>query len=310
MGHSIKMKPKVIYIAGEGRSGSTLLERILGQHPKIFAAGELIYIWERSFIENQLCSCNKSFYDCEIWKGIILNFRKKVPNMNPSEIIDAFMSTSRIRHYFFKKDFNKTKYAQFINGIYTNLYTAILETVNREFIVDSSKQPVFAHILKENPNLELYILHIVRDPRAVAYSWQKKKVRPEIKNKVEYMPRYSPIRTAISWNVVNKISFDLSKESNVQYLLVRYEDLVSNPKEVLKKIYSFLNLEDNLESLFLDEKTILLSQNHTVAGNPMRFKTGEIKLSPDEKWKFSMNKWNQIFLKILCYRILKRLRYA
>ncbi len=303
-------KIKVIYITGEGRSGSTLLERILGQHKKIFAAGELIYIWERSFIENQLCSCNKSFYECEVWKDIILNFRKKVPNINPSEVIDAFMNTSRIRHYFFKKDFNKTKYAQFINNIYTNLYTAILETVNKEFIIDSSKQPVFAHILKDNPNLELYILHLIRDPRAVAYSWQKKKVRPEIKNKVEYMPRYSPIRTAISWNVVNKICFDLSKEENLKYMLIRYEDLVSNLKEILNKIYSLLSLENNFKDLFLDEKTIFLSKNHTVAGNPIRFKTGEIKLIPDEKWKLSMNKWNQLFLKILCYKALKRFGYV
>ena len=86
-------KVKVIYIAGEGRSGSTLLERILGQHNKIFAAGELIHIWERSFMENQLCSCGKSFYECEVWKDIISNFRKKVHNINPMEVINALKNT-------------------------------------------------------------------------------------------------------------------------------------------------------------------------------------------------------------------------
>jgi len=101
------MKSKVIYIVGEGRSGSTLLERILGQHPDIFATGELQYIWNRSFIENQLCSCGKAFYDCEVWEGIRNIFLKRQKNFKPENVIECLHNTSRLRHYFFKKNFFK-----------------------------------------------------------------------------------------------------------------------------------------------------------------------------------------------------------
>ena len=67
----MKNKIKVIYIAGSGRSGSTLLERLMSQNNDIFGAGELKSIFNRGFKQNQLCGCKKKFHDCSIWNKII-----------------------------------------------------------------------------------------------------------------------------------------------------------------------------------------------------------------------------------------------
>lgn len=301
-------KLKVIYIVGEGRSGSTLLERLLGQHSKIFSAGELKHIWERSFLDNQLCSCGKSFYDCEIWTEIRKNFTQKIDNVDPKEIMEAFNKTSRLRHYILKKNLDN-QFSKVINNIYTKLYESILETTEKEFVIDASKHPVFAHILGLNKNIDLYIIHLVRDSRGVTYSWLKKKKRPEITKKIEYMPRYSFFRTAISWNIVNQISQDLNNLKNTKYFFVKYEDLVSNPIKMLKNITKFLNIDDNFDSLFIKENVISLVENHTVAGNPMRFKTGKIELKLDEEWREKLNPFIRKFVTIITYPYLKKYGY-
>jgi len=54
---------KVIYIAGWGRSGSTLIDGILGHTPGLVSVGEIKFIWERGFIENRRCSCGERFLE-------------------------------------------------------------------------------------------------------------------------------------------------------------------------------------------------------------------------------------------------------
>src|SRR5512135_2632453 len=60
---------KVIYIAGAGRSGSTILANILGQVQGFFSAGELYHLW-LSPPDQRLCGCAKRLSDCEVWGGI------------------------------------------------------------------------------------------------------------------------------------------------------------------------------------------------------------------------------------------------
>ena len=57
----------VLFIACAGRSGSTLLDRVIGMQDDFFSAGELRFIWERSFGENQLCGCGAPFDECAFW---------------------------------------------------------------------------------------------------------------------------------------------------------------------------------------------------------------------------------------------------
>ena len=64
---------KVLYIAGWGRSGSTVLGNILGQASGFQFIGEAQSVWQRGFIENQKCGCGKSFKACGLWIEIFNN---------------------------------------------------------------------------------------------------------------------------------------------------------------------------------------------------------------------------------------------
>jgi hypothetical protein len=46
---------KVLYIAGFGRNGSTILGNILGELDGFFHGGELNFVWERNLLDNRRC---------------------------------------------------------------------------------------------------------------------------------------------------------------------------------------------------------------------------------------------------------------
>jgi hypothetical protein len=64
---------KVLYIAGSGRSGSTILDNILGQVEGGFSVGELRYVWDRGIIQNRICGCGAPFRGCNLWKRVFDN---------------------------------------------------------------------------------------------------------------------------------------------------------------------------------------------------------------------------------------------
>src|SRR6185436_15662226 len=97
------------------------------------------------------------------------------------------------------------------------LYQGINHVSGGRIIVDSSKVPPFAFLINQVPQVDLHVVHLVRDSRATAYSWQRKKIRPEIHWKTEYMAQYSPVRSALEWTVMNGLLHSL-KYSSANFL--------------------------------------------------------------------------------------------
>src|SRR5436190_3488695 len=61
---------KVIYLGGYSRSGSTLVDRMLGEVPGFVSTGELGYITTHGLEQNRLCGCRSRFRDCEFWQEV------------------------------------------------------------------------------------------------------------------------------------------------------------------------------------------------------------------------------------------------
>jgi hypothetical protein len=62
---------KVLYIAGEGRSGSTILGRIIGNLNGFVSTGELRLIWQHGLIQNIRCGCGVPFRECPWWTAVL-----------------------------------------------------------------------------------------------------------------------------------------------------------------------------------------------------------------------------------------------
>src|SRR5204863_6860677 len=92
-------------------------------------------------------------------------------------------------------------------GVYTTelrrLYAAIRDVSGAEYLIDASKDPQHAFILRTIPGFDVRVLHLIRDSRAVAYSWRRVRRRPEIHWEGRDMPRYPATRTALAWSLTN-----------------------------------------------------------------------------------------------------------
>jgi len=82
------------------------------------------------------------------------------------------------------------------------LYRRVADVTGAGVIIDSSKRPSDGALLRLLPGIDTYIVHLVRDPRAVAYSRQRKKLNPDREVPAD-MGGKSPALSAFQWVVGN-----------------------------------------------------------------------------------------------------------
>jgi hypothetical protein len=286
---SATRRPTVLLIGGAGRSGSTLLDRLLGELPGFVAVGELRYVWSEALGENRYCGCGARFLDCPFWSEVGSRAFGGWNRIDPGQVVALERSIGRHRHIPMLAMGNAVpaRYARRLDGYLGSLrpmYDAIRDASGADVIVDSTKDAAYAHVLRRMPGADFRVVHLVRDSRGVAWSWAKVvQSDPE-----HYMRRFSPPVTALRW-----VGYNLMVESlgrfGIPRLLLRYETLVANPRAALTAIASFAGRPLSPEALaFLDGNKASLGIHHTVAGNPMRMTAGQIGIAPDEAWRTSM----------------------
>jgi hypothetical protein len=303
---------RILYIAGDGRSGSTLLERLLGCHPALFPVGELKQIWSRSFLENQLCSCGSPFSTCSIWQQVREAMQAEGGVPDPRGVVALQQRVDRIRHlprlllteHRGRDDPDATS----LREVSSRLYRAIAEVTGASWIVDASKHPQTAYLLTDTPGIELHVLHLVRDPRGVAWSWQKQRVRPEITERTELMPRYNTWTSAGNWMLVNRLA-ELAGSRAVTYRRVCYEDLIARPAAALDELFTWLQLEPIATDIVSSGGEVELDRVHTVSGNPLRFRTGLTAIRNDDAWQRAMPPARQRLIRLLTSPLLHRYGY-
>src|SRR5574341_753180 len=89
---------RVVFIGGYGRSGSTLLERILGQIDQVCCIGELCHIWERGYKDNQLCGCGEHFSACPFWNNVEKKAFNNHSKLDIPSILALQRSVNRLRY--------------------------------------------------------------------------------------------------------------------------------------------------------------------------------------------------------------------
>jgi hypothetical protein len=313
---------RVVYLGGMGRSGSTLAERLLGELPQVCVAGEIVHLWQRGVIDNERCGCGDAFAGCQFWSAVGEAAFGGWSNLDVGRIAGLRASVDRTR--FIPRLARRSVPDQLAGdlaeytGYYRRLYGAIAQVSGCQTVVDSSKHASLAFCLSRSAgqpggDLDLRVIHVVRDSRAVAYSWTTRVERPEAGGG-SYMTRYSPFRAAREWNLQNA-SLGLLARSRTPVLRVRYEDLVSEVKPTLRRISDFAGLEVAADQLgFVGgsgcEQWAELRQAHTAAGNPMRFKTGRITISKDDRWRTAMPGGQRRAVTALTLPLLSRYGYT
>lgn len=301
---------KVLYVAGWGRSGSTILSNILGEIPGFFSTGEINNLWQRGLIENKLCGCQRPFLECELWRAIINQAFGGIEQIDPRQIGQSATRLTTgdlfLRGLPGQKQRLTAKYQDYLS-VLTRLYASIQAVTGSDFIIDSSKNPTHGYILSQLENVDLYVIHLLRSPQGVAHSLMKKKVYDSDARQSFYMEQHDPLRSTLIWSTWNLLIEGLWRRTG-RYLRIRYEDLLQHPQSTIRNILQFCQIEGkNLP--FISEQDVLLGTNHNVSGNPSRFKTGRVKLALDDEWHTALKLQHKLLIDFLCFPLLWRYGY-
>ena len=291
-----RARPRVVYIGGAGRSGSTLTERLLGQLPGVCTVGEVVYMCQRGIVEGNRCGCGEPFRRCAFWHDVLAAAFGGWDKVNVARVAELKAAVDRTRFIpWLLAPAVRPAFRRALDeymSYNTKLYDAIAVVSGCGVVVDSSKNASFAFCLRACAGLELRVIHIVRDSRAVAYSWTRKVRRPEAMVP-SYLPTNAPARTAWNWSYQNG-ALELLARIGTPTLRVRYEDLVAAPEVTLARIAAFSGLavgDHELGFVGSDGKRRWadLGVAHTASGNPMRFATGRIPIRIDDEWRTAMS---------------------
>ncbi|GAA1399778.1 glycosyltransferase [Catellatospora coxensis] len=285
-------KVTVLFVGGWGRSGSTLTDRILGQAPDVCAVGEVTHIWERALRDNERCGCGSAFADCPFWAKVgdlAFGGWDKLDldaAMALKHRVDRMRFVLRMSLPFFLN--RRKKDLRAYGELHRRIYRAVADVSGASVVVDSSKHASLAFALRHARGVDLRVLHLVRDGRAVAYSWSREVRRPEIVGAEVFMPQYSTVKSGVLWSVHNAL-FHVLDWVRTPTLRLRYEDVVARPVDGLRRIRAFAGLgPGGVECLTQPADGLpvaRLETTHTVAGNPMRFTNGELELRLDAAWR-------------------------
>ncbi len=302
---------KVLYVAGLGRSGSTILANALGQVEGFFSGGELNFIWKHALIEDRLCGCGKPASECEFWSQV---FDEEFGDQDEGlarEMMRLQFSGARTRHIprmlttgGMRKI--RERLGKFLDNT-GRLYRAIQSVSGSRVVVDTSKEPAYGYALGMVPEVDLRVLHLVRDPRAAAYSWAKKKPQPDSAER-EFMHRKTPSESAVLWDAWNAAIESLWRDAAEKYLRLRYEDFIADPRGSFERILTLVDEED-AELPLIGEREVKLGISHTVSGNPNRFDTGSVELKSDEAWTEEMASRDQKLVTALTLPLLPHYGY-
>ena len=294
---------KVLNIIGMGHSGSTLLNNTLGQLDGFFATGEFYSVW-RGLLNDTLCSCSRPYRECDIWPRI---FEEAFGGF---DAVDARQIWEQLGAY-------RRQYGDFRGSVLTprmalahhpqdfiaamgRLYRAIHSVTGARVIVDTSRQLSHAKLMASETDLDFYMLHLVRDPRAAAYSYIRKR-DGSLK---------ATLNIAALWAWTN-LGAGLAWRGSDRYRRIRYADFVAQPEETTQSILHFLD-EEVSELPFPTPASVHFDTTHAVDGNRMRFQTGDIDLTFDQKWigqmrlrdKLIVTGFNWPFLLAYGYRLM------
>jgi UDP-N-acetylglucosamine transferase subunit ALG13 len=302
---------RVVYIGGQGRSGTTLLERALGELPGVVGVGETVHLWDRGLRDDELCGCGQHFGSCPFWQDVGEVAFGGWDTIDPDEAVALRFAVDRNRYVPLMarpglSPSYQRRHARYLSRI-AQLYQAIAEVSGARTIIDSSKHASYALMLAQTPGVDLRVLHVVRDSRAVAHAWTKKVARPEAGGIP--MPVYGPAKAAVLWDVQNTIIERLGRHH--PYLRLRYEDFVEAPKDCLLAAAEFAGVADDADVLgFLDGDTLNVGPSHTVAGNPMRFASGDITIRSDQTWRDEMPTTRRRFVSALTLPLQRHYGYG
>lgn len=212
-------RPKVIYVMGAGRSGSTILGVALGNSEGVLFAGELDKWFAREGTPRREDARLQAF-----WRDVL---------GATGDARDVFAArTGWLERSSGLFDPRKWRARRRLRGRYREvsqrLFAALARTAHATYVVDSSHYPLRARELQALEGIDLYLLWLVRDPQSVVASLGRRDVAER---------HFGPLTANAYLWLTNALSLLVFlRQPRARRLLVRHEDFIADPRRALLRI--------------------------------------------------------------------------
>jgi protein-tyrosine sulfotransferase len=207
--------PNMLFVGGCGRSGTTLLQKLLLRHPAIIGGPEL---------------------------GLTLPI---------TEVYRQALTSSKLGHldnYLSREDLDSS-FKSFYLSLFKNL-----DFTRAQYISEKTPSNLFAMDSLSLLFPQAKFICVYRDGRAVLNSHLH--VRERYRKAKKYRGGLSPKTVTNLWK--NSIKSQILLKDLVsprRFYTVRYEELISNPDNVLFELLEFLDIDTETDLLSKEEKT-------------------------------------------------------
>jgi hypothetical protein len=303
-----RRKVDVVYIGGYGRSGSTLLDLLIGNSREVVSAGELAHVFEAWARVGKDCSCGKSVDECDFWRKVREEFELQVGgkrNVDAHAMLANQLSIESQRGFLslLSGITSKRIQAEYRNN-QNALFQALQKAGSKSLVLDSSKSARLcagrAYALWKVGGLRVKVIHLVRDGRAVIWSVMKGSNQKMERGDRDVGLTFPLWRAMYGWLTANVfVAFQKRLLPCGSVMKVLYEDLTRNPERELTRLAEFLRI-DLSEVISGLRAGHAFKGSHTISGNRLRH-SGIKELSEDKEWQDRLPLHAHVFYWALCW---------
>ena len=282
------MPTTIVSIVGEGHSGSTLLDLILGSHSRMVSVGEVHSLdrYRRGYGD---CTCGAAIASCPFWRPTLARYDAHVASMpggDPETSMQGVAISGTVRRLRYRLQILTTMHLPvhrlrpLLAAVSPDmvararrallLFDAIAEQAAASVVVDSSKSVNrfrLLHALEPEANRAIFL---TRDGRAyVAGNIRRHQLGPR--------------QSSRDWRATNLYTRRMLRRAPAEsHIHVRYEELCRDPAGTIARVCDFIGLE--FEPAMLDFRNRV---THNIGGNRMRLESAR-DITEDTSWRASL----------------------
>lgn len=225
------MKPRVLYVLGYGRSGSTMLGMALGQHPGMVNLGEISAL--RRFVPGptyrppRACGCLQQLDQCPYWTGVARRLGSMERLARADISVSPTMGWRRYAPWLPEPSDELARWAEAAAA----LYRAALEEANAAVAVDTSKGAARAWWLWRSGAVDLRFI------------WLTRRLEDVLRSQIRH--GHSSLKTALSWRLAQRQAAQIARQvesAGARIPRISYERLTEQPRTVLSEILQHAGL--------------------------------------------------------------------
>ncbi len=295
---------RLLYVLAASHSGSTLLSMLLNAHPGVVTAGEL-KAEHLGDPDRYRCSCHELLKECSFWRTVADHMHARGHEFSITDAQTHFGSMDSVWVKRLLRPLVRDAGTERIRGVAlslspvwrrglprmlrrsVDLVHCVAEVAGANVVVESSKVGLRLKYLAQCEDLDLTVVRLIRDGRAVALTYMRPDEFADARDAklrgggtgVNRDTRLSMEEAAREWRRSNEEAEALLQQlPGVQVIHVHYEDLCKAPVDTVNHIFSRLGLTP------VSSLANFRSLPHHVIGNGMRLDTDN-RVVLDDRWR-------------------------